>query len=234
MMIKLHTFEIISTAVKQIKILSAERGFPLHAALYSNWGVGKTVACKQVKEAIQDVFYFKFPARQVEPAGLIKEILLALGIGPTRGYLNNYDLLIKVLSARGITQPILLIDEAQLLFARPSIMSFFKDLSEDPEIGFSYVFIGDERLGNALRAEGHSLIKRIKVKVQIPVITKGTIEKLSQFHGVDVQDTAFEIAKKLGATTMDVDFALFLAKKAGKTTLNSKEFKAFILSAKRG
>jgi len=183
---------------------------------------------------MQDVFYFKFPARQVEPTGLIKEILLSLGIGPTRGYLNNYDLLIKVLSARGITQPVLLIDEAQLLFARPSIMSFFKDLSEDPEIGFSYVFIGDERLGNAVKTEGHSLIKRIRVKVQIPTITKETIQRLSQFHGIKLEEDAFEISKKTGATTMDVDFALFLAKKAGKEKLNNKEFKAFILSAKRG
>lgn len=233
-MLKLHTFDIIGTMVKQVKGLSAERGFPLHAAAWASWGVGKTIACRQIIEAIPDVYYLKFQTRQIEPAGMIKDILLALGVGPTRGYLNNYDLLVKVLSARGITQPILIIDEAQLLFTKPALLSFLKDLSEDPEVGFSYIFLGDENLSRLISNEGHSIIKRIRIRVEIPQITKQTIQKLSEFHNVELPEDSMKVAKSIGATTMDVDFALFLARKAKKESLTVKEFETYIKAAKRG
>jgi len=233
-MLKLHTYDIIGSMVKQVKNLSLERGFSLHAAAWASWGVGKTIACRQLIEAISDIYYLKFQTRQIEPSGMIKDILLSLGVGPTRGYLNNYDLLIKVLSARGITQPILIIDEAQLLFTKPALLSFLKDLSEDPAVGFSYIFLGDENLSRLIANEGHSIIKRIRIRVEIPAITDKTIQKLSDFHQVELPEGSFNIAKKLGATTMDIDFALFLAKKAKKETLTAKELQAFIKAAKRG
>ena len=233
-MLKLHTYEIIGTMIKQVKELSAERGFPLHAAAWASWGTGKTIACRQLIKALPDVYYLKFQTRQIEPAGMIKDVLISLGVGPTRGYLNNYDLLIKVLSARGITQPILIIDEAQLLFTKPALLSFFKDLSEDPEVGFSYVFLGDENLQRLITNEGHSIIKRIRVRTEIPKITAQTVQKLSDYHQVEIPENSLNIAQQIGATTMDVDFALYLARKAKKETLTAKEFEAFIKAAKRG
>ena len=233
-MLKLHAYEIISSAVSQVKALSQERGFPLHGALWADWGVGKTVACRQIVKDFPDVFYLKFPNRPVEPSNLIKEVLLAIGVGPTRGYLQNYDMLVKVLSARRLINPVLLIDEAQFLLSKPTAMSFFKDLSEDPEVGFSYIFLGDTSMENALRAQGHSIIKRIRLKLPIPPISESTIYKLAQFHGISLNGKAYEVAKKVGAVTMDVDFALYLAKKAGKKELSDKEFKEFLILAKRG
>jgi len=234
MSLKLHTYEIISSAVRQVKSLSQERGFPLHGALWAKWGVGKTKACRQVIKDFPDVFYLKFPNRPVEPSNLIKEVLLAAGVGPTRGYLQNYDLLKKVLSARGLINPVLLLDEAQFLFSKPSALSFFKDLSEDPDVGFSYVFLGDPDLETLLKAQGHSLIKRVRLKLPIPPITQETIKKLSEFHGISLNGNAYPVAKSLGAVTMDADFALYLAKRAGKNELSDKEFKDFLIIAMRG
>lgn len=233
-MLKLHTYEVISGAVRQVKALSHERGFPLHGALWADWGVGKTVACKQVVKDHPDVFYLKFPNRPVEPSNLIKEVLLALGVGPTRGYLQNYDLLTKVLSARGLINPLFIIDEAQFLFSKPTAMSFFKDLSEDPEVGFSYIFLGDSSMETVLKTQGHSIIKRIRLKLPIPPVDEKSIYKLSEFHGVSLNGKAYEIARNLGAVTMDVDFALYLAKKAKRKELSDKEFEEFLLLAKRG
>jgi hypothetical protein len=233
-MLKLHTYDIIRSAVLQVKALSQERGFPLHGALWADWGVGKTVACKQVVRDFSDVFYLRFPNRSVDSANLVKLVLLSLGVGPTRGFLQNYDILTKVLSARGLLNPVLLIDEAQFLLSKPSAMSFFKDLSEDPDVGFSYIFLGDTSLENLLNAEGHSLIKRIRLRSRIPSISEETINKLARFHGVSLNGKAYEIAVSTGATTMDVDFALYLAKKASKEKLTDKEFKEFLIIAKRG
>ena len=233
-MLKLHTYDIIKTATLQVKELSQERGFPLHAGLYASWGVGKTIACKQIIKEAYDVFYFKFPPRHLEPAGAIKELLTSMGVGATRGYLNNYDFLIKFLQARGITKPVLIIDEAQLLFTQPKLLSFFKDLSEDIEINFSYVFLGDEKLKDLLKRDFHSIIKRIKIKLEIPQITKETIQKLADFHQITLPEEAFNIALSMNATTMDIDFALYLAKKANLTELDEKKFKAFIKKSKTG
>ena len=233
---KLHTYKIIASAVMQVKELSKERGFPLHAALWASWGTGKTVASKQVIEDIPDVFYLKFPARQLEPAQLIKEILLSIGVGPVRGYLNNYKLMERVFTSRGIMQPVLIVDEAQLLFTQPKLLSFLKDLSEDIKIGFSYVFVGDENLKIHISAEGHSLIKRIRVKVGIPPIEKDSIEKLSNFHNIKIPnvDKSYLILQSLNATTMDLDFALYIAKKSGMKELDEKKLRAFIKTAKKG
>lgn len=230
-MLKLHTYDIIASAVMAVKNFSREQGFPVHGAVYSNWGAGKTVACKQVKQSIPDVFYLKAPVRNIEPSGLLREILLCLGIGAGRGYANNYDLLTRVLSAKGIVQPVLLIDEAQILFTKPTLLSFLKDLSEDPEIGFVYVFIGDDRLKTLVKTGRHSIVKRIRVKKEIPSITQETVEKLIQYHELEADEDIFETAKEFKASTIDVDFALYLAKKADIKQLNKKLFKAFLKKA---
>ena len=230
-MLKLHTYDIIASAVMAVKNFSREQGFPVHGAVYSNWGAGKTVACKQVKQSIPDTFYLKAPVRNIEPSGLLREILISLGVGAGRGYANNYDLLTRVLSAKGIVQPVLLIDEAQILFTKPSLLSFLKDLSEDPEIGFVYVFIGDDRLKTLVKTGRHSIVKRIRVKKEIPSITKETVEKLIQYHGLQAKDDIFDTAKEFKASTIDVDFALYLAKKADIKQLDKKLFKAFLKKA---
>lgn len=229
-MLKLHTYTYIENAIKSIKQLTKERGYPIHAALYASWGTGKTIAAKQIKDLDTDTYYLKFPSRQTEPASLIKDILLSLGVGPTKGYLNNYDLLVKVLSTRGIINPVLVIDEAQIAFTKPNILSFLKDLSEDTDIGFCYVFLGDESLERMVSAEGHSIHKRIKVKAKIPPITEDTINKLTTHYGIKLT----EQANLSGITTIDLDFALYLAKKSRKTELTAKELDQFVKAAKRG
>lgn len=231
---KLHTYEIIKSAVLQVKSLTRERSFPLHAVLTSEWGVGKTVASLQVEEEFPDVFYLKFPNHSVDHSNLIKIVLLSMGVGPTRGYFQNYELLTRVMTARGLINPVLLIDEAQYLFSKPTALSFFKDLSEDPKVGFSYVFVADSSAQNVLEAEGHSLIKRIKVRMNIPPLTEKTVYKLAEYHGITLNGKAYEVALSTRATTMDVDYALFLARKAGKKELSDKEFKSFLFAAKRG
>jgi len=230
-MLKLHAYEIIASAVMAVKNFSKEQGFPVHGAVYSQWGAGKTVACKQVKQSIPDVFYLKTPARSVEPSGLLREILISLNIGAGRGYANNYELLTRVLSAKGIIQPVLLIDEAQILFTKSNLLSFLKDLSEDPDVGFVYVFIGDDRLETLVKTGRHSIAKRIRVKKEIPNITQETVEKLINYHQLEAQDNLFETALEFRASTIDVDFALYLAKKANVKQLDKKLFKAFLKKA---
>ena len=230
-MIKLHAYEIINSAATAVKNFSKEQGFPVHGAVYSHWGAGKTVACKQVKQSMRDVFYLKAPVRNIEPSGLLREILVSLQVGAGRGYANNYELLTRVLSAKGIVQPVLLIDEAQMLFTKPTLLSFLKDLSEDPEIGFVYVFIGDDRLKTIVNTGRHSIVKRIRVKKEIPSITKDTIEKLADYHHLKLEEDIFQTVNDFKATTIDVDFALYLAKKAKVESINKKVFKAFLKKA---
>lgn len=230
-MLKLHAYEIIASAVTAVKNFSKEQGFPVHGAVYSHWGAGKTIACKQVKQSIPDTFYLKAPVRNIEPSGLLREILISLRVGPGRGYAINYEYLTTALATKGIVQPVLLIDEAQMLFTKPTLLSFLKDLSEDPEIGFVYVFIGDDRLKTIISTGRHSIAKRIRVKKEIPSITKETIEKLADYHHLKLEEDIFQTVNDFKASTIDVDFALYLAKKAKTESLNKKLFKAFLKKA---
>ena len=231
--VRTHVYYLTFTVVMQARKVSGERGFPIHGAIIGEWGSGKTIASKQVAQELRDVFYLKFRDRNIEPDVFIKDVMLAMGIGPTRGFLQNYNLLLNVLSAKGIAMPTLIIDDAQYLFLKKNLLSFLKDISE--EMNFVYVFVGDYSLKKLIG--GHALDKRIKLIMEIPAMDKRTIEELIRFHSVSIPisiDEIFEITKELHSNTLELDYALYLMKKAQKQGQNitKEDFRKFLLSAK--
>ena len=232
--IKTHAYEIISLAVDAVINNSIERGFPVHGAVYSEWGVGKTIACRQVAQEKHQAFYVKVAGDGTLTAPrLLKDMLYAMGIGPMRSFQDNLKLLERVITAKGLLTPVFILDEFQTVASKPTILSFLKDLSENPQISACYLFVGDESLEGYLKGS-HSLYERVKIKRRIPKMTKETALKLAKRYEIKLPDGFMEVINSLGSTTLDVDFALYLAKKAQINELDKKTFKALLLKVKEG
>ena len=233
-MIKTHAYEIISLVVKAVISNSLERKFPVHGAVMADWGVGKTTACKQIAKETPQVFYVKVPGDgSLTASRLLKEFLYAMGVGPFRGFQDNLKLLERVIASKGLITPVFILDEFQTVAKTNSILSFLKDLSENPNVSACYVFVGDHTLEGFLKGT-HSIYERVKIKRRIPRMTEKTAKMLAERYEIELPEGFMETINTLNATTLDLDFALYLAKKAQITHLDPKTFKALLLKVKEG
>ena len=232
--IKTHAYEIISLAVDAVINNSLERNFPVHGAIFADWGVGKTIASRQVAKEKPQVFYVKVAGDgSLTAPRLLKDFLYAMGIGPMRNFLDNLKLLERVIASKGLLTPVFILDEFQTVASKPTILSFLKDLSENPHVSACYLFVGDESLEGYLKGS-HSLYERVKIKRRIPKMTEKTVKALAQRYEIELPKNFMEVINSLGATTLDVDFALYLAKKAQINRLDKKTLKALLLKVKEG
>jgi len=171
-MVKTEAYTKILNLCK-ILLKHKKDGKIIHGAIYGPWGSGKTVAGKQVAKELLPVFYLKVPEGNLTKTRLIKLFSLAMGAGSMRSYDMTLDLIKGHIEQEGI-YPLFLLDEAQRLFRHRWILDELKDYSEDPDLRFSYLFLGDNTLGSHLKQERlHSLIKRIVYREE----TKGEVDR---------------------------------------------------------
>jgi DNA transposition AAA+ family ATPase len=233
--LKTHVYDIIAKVVKAVITNSKERGFPVHGAVWAEYGAGKTYAAKQIAAELPEVFYVKIPGdEEVTANRLLRDMLRAMGIGPTRGFQNNLALLERVIIVKGLTSPVFILDEAQRIMGRTRLLNFLKDLSEEPTIGTCYVFLGDPTL-KAKLAAGHSIFERVKIRTGVPKISPETVERLMTHYNLEGDAAAvYQICRELTASTLDVDFAFYLFAKQGLNLVEPKAFKVLLQKVKGG
>ena len=122
------------------------------------------------------------------------------------------DLLKGHIEQEGI-YPLFILDEAQRLFRHRWILDELKDYSEDPDLRFSYLFLGDNTLGSYLKQERfHSLIKRIVYREETKgEVNKETVESLMKEYNLKGNpDVVVKIAKREKWKLLELDTALYL------------------------
>ena len=222
---KLHTYYIMEEIIKAIKVNTLERGIPIHGLLYADSGVGKTFALHQILESLQGVYAFVLEdRREYSPYYLLSRILEeAFSISAQGRQIALEKTLQAYLDRMGELAPVLIIDEGQFAFRHPSVLNFFKYLSEHPRIGFSYLFLVNEHV-----SLNHPLGERIRIRKEIPPMTEETAKVLSKHHEVELEEKAIKIALERNVRTLELDLLLYTAKKAGINRLDAKTFKALL------
>ncbi len=184
----------------------------IHGAIHGPWGSGKTVAGKQVAKELLPVFYVKVPEGNLTKTRLIKLFSLAMGAGSMRSYDMTMDLLKGHIEQEGI-YPLFILDEAQRLFRHRWILDELKDYSEDPDLRFSYLFLGDNTLNSYLKQERfHSLIKRIIYREETKgEVDKETIQNLMKEYSLKGNPEAIvKVARREKWKLLELDTALYL------------------------
>jgi hypothetical protein len=106
-------------------------------------------------------------------------------------------------------KPILILDEAQRILRKQHILNELKDLSEDEELSFSYLFLGDQTTPKLLASHDHSLFKRFAIKKELQPLTQETIAFLIKEYRTQADPVQiFNFAKERGWTTLDTAICL--------------------------
>jgi Cdc6-like AAA superfamily ATPase len=185
-----------------------EHAMPLHAIVWGKWGTGKTVSAQKISKREPDVFYVKAPDGEITRGRLYRLIGFSLGCGARSTYEATMDLIKHHILYYNI-KPIFLFDEAQRLLRKTHILNELKDLSEDEELSFSYLFLGDQTTPKLLASHDHSLFKRFAIKKELQPITQETISHLIKEYRIQADPTPiFHYAKERGWTTLDVAICL--------------------------
>ena len=185
-----------------------EHAMPLHAIVWSKWGTGKTVSAQKISKREPDVFYVKAPDGEITRGRLYRLIGFSLGCGARSTYEATMDLIKHHILYYNI-KPIFLFDEAQRLLRKTHILNELKDLSEDEELSFSYLFLGDQTTPKLLASHDHSLFKRFAIRKELQPITQETISHLIKEYRIQADPTPiFHYAKERGWTTLDVAICL--------------------------
>lgn len=221
-MVKTEALQAIESLVKTL-LLAKKRGKIVHGAVSGPWGAGKSYAIRILTRKYP-IFYLKVPRENVSRTRLLRLIGFSLGAGAGGTYDFTLDLIRGHLQQENIS-PLIAIDEAQRLFAMKALLDELKDLSEDPDLGFSYLFLGDHTLRSYLSAkEYHSLVKRILYKVELTgEIEEETIGELLREYNIagDPKELA-KIVKKRKWKILDLDNVLFLSSLKGVRELDEE------------
>jgi hypothetical protein len=106
-------------------------------------------------------------------------------------------------------KPILILDEAQRILRKQHILNELKDLSEDEELSFTYLFLGDQTTPKLLASYDHSLFKRFAIKKELQPLTQETITFLIKEYRIQADPVQiFNFAKERGWTTLDTAICL--------------------------
>lgn len=215
----MHVEEILKQSIQTIKNLSNIVNSPIHAAIWSKWGTGKTFSSLKISRESDSVFYVKIPDGDIKVGRLYKLIASSLGCGIRFTYEGTLELIkYHVLSKR--LNPVFILDEAQRILKKEHILNELKDLSEIPELAFSYIFLGDLTLPKMIKIFPHSIHERILVKKEIPPIEQSSLEQITKDIEVDIDELS-NIAKLKGWTTLHCNY-LASAAKFTKTPLTGK------------
>jgi len=203
-----HVENILTAVISTLRKLRMEHAMPLHAIVWSKWGTGKTVSAQKISKREPDVFYVKAPDGEITRGRLYRLIGFSLGCGARSTYESTLDLIKHHLLYYNL-RPILIIDEAQRLLRKTLILNELKDLSEDEELGFSYLFLGDQTTPKLLASHDHSLFKRFAIKKELQPLTQETISHLIKEYHIHADPVQiFNFAKERGWTTLDIAICL--------------------------
>jgi len=203
-----HVEQTIIAVVQALRKLRTEQAMPLHGIVWGKWGTGKTVSAQRISKRESDVFYVKAPDGEITRGRLYRLLGFALGCGARNTYEATLDLIKHHLLYYNI-RPILIFDEAQRLLRKTHILNELKDLSEDEELGFTYLFLGDQTTPKLLASHDHSLFKRFAIKKELQPLTQETISHLIKEYRIQADPVQiFNFAKEKGWTTLDIAICL--------------------------
>ena len=203
-----HTEQVLIATIQALRRLRAEQAVPLHALIWGKWGVGKTVATQKISKLESDVFYVKFPDGELSKSQFYRLIGFAIGCRARKNYESTLDLLRHHVLFYNI-KPILIIDEAQRIIKKQHILNELKDLAEDQDLLFSYIFLGDQSVPKLIASYDHSLFRRIVIRKELQPLEQSTIEFLAKEYQIQVDPVQmFRFAQQRGWTTLDVAICL--------------------------
>ena len=203
-----HAEQALNATLQALRKLRTEQAMPLHGIVWGKWGTGKTVSAQKIAKKESDVFYVKAPDGEITRGRLYRLIGFSLGCGARNTYESTSDLIKHHLLYYNL-RPILIFDEAQRLLRKQHILNELKDLSEDEELAFSYLFLGDQITPKLLASYDHSLFKRFAIKKELQPLTQETITFLVKEYRMQVDPSPiFHFAKERGWTTLDVAICL--------------------------
>ena len=185
----------------------------IHGALIGLKGEGKTRAAKEVANGLPPVFYVKIPEGDITKTRLIKLFSLAIGAGSMRSYDMTLDL-VKGHIEQEALYPLFILDEAQRLFKLPRwVFSELKDWSEDPDLRFTYLFLGDGDLKSYFKKANHySILKRVIYREELNgEISKELVESLMKEYSLKGNpQIVVKIAKREKWKLLELDTTLYL------------------------
>ncbi|ADO45300.1 conserved hypothetical protein [Hydrogenobacter thermophilus TK-6] len=203
-----HAEQVLTATLQALRRLRAEQTMPLHAIVWGKWGTGKTVSAQKIAKKEQDVFYVKAPDGEITRGRLYRLIGFSLGCGARSTYEATLDLIKHHILYYNL-KPIIIFDEAQRLLRKQHILNELKDLSEDEELSFSYLFLGDQTTPKLLASHDHSLFKRFAIKKELQPLTQETIAFLIKEYRIQTDPAPiFHFAKERGWTTLDTAICL--------------------------
>jgi len=203
-----HVEQILTATIQTLRRLRAEQAMPLHGIVWGKWGTGKTVSAQKIAKKEPDVFYVKAPDGEITRGRLYRLIGFSLGCGARSTYEATMDLIKHHILYYNI-KPIIIFDEAQRFLRKTHILNELKDLSEDEELNFSYLFLGDQSTPKLLASHDHSLFKRFAIKKELQPLTQETIAFLIKEYRIQADPVQiFNFAKERGWTTLDTALCL--------------------------
>jgi len=203
-----HAEQVLTATLQALRKLRTEQAMPLHGIVWGKWGTGKTVSAQKIAKKESDVFYVKAPDGEITRGRLYRLIGFSLGCGARNTYESTLDLIKHHLLYYNL-KPILVFDEAQRLLRKQHILNELKDLSEDEELGFTYLFLGDQTTPKLLASHDHSLFKRFAIKKELQPLTQETISHLIKEYRIQADPVQiFNFAKEKGWTTLDTAICL--------------------------
>jgi len=203
-----HAEQVLTAALQALRKLRTEQAMPLHGIVWGKWGTGKTVSAQKIAKREPDVFYVKAPDGEITRGRLYRLIGFSLGCGARNTYESTLDLIKHHLLYYNL-RPILIFDEAQRLLRKQHILNELKDLSEDEELSFSYLFLGDQTTPKLLASHDHSLFKRFAIRKELQPINEETISHLIKEYKIQADPAPiFHFAQQKGWTTLDVAICL--------------------------
>lgn len=203
-----HAEQILHTTIQALRKLRTEQTMPLHAIIWGKWGTGKTVSAQRISKRESDVFYIKAPDGEITRGRLYRLLGFALGCGARNTYEATLDLIKHHILYYNL-KPIIILDEAQRLLRKTHILNELKDISEDEELSFSYLFLGDQTTPKLLASHDHSLFKRFAIKKELQPLTQETISHLVKEYRIQADPVQiFNFAKEKGWTTLDTAICL--------------------------
>jgi len=203
-----HVEQVLTTIIQALRRLRAEQTMPLHAIVWGKWGAGKTVSAQRIAKQESDAFYVKAPDGEITRGRLYRLIGFSLGCGARSTYEATLDLIKHHILYYAI-RPIIIFDEAQRLLRKTHILNELKDLSEDEELSFSYLFLGDQTTPKLLASHDHSLFRRFAIKKELQPLTQETIAYLTKEYRIQADPApVFHFAQQKGWTTLDVAIVL--------------------------
>jgi Cdc6-like AAA superfamily ATPase len=208
-----HVEKIITDTILALKKVREEQSMPMHAVIWGQWGTGKTVASKKISSISKEAFYIKIPDGEITRGKLYRLIGYSLGCGARHTYEGTLDIIKHHIIYKNI-KPIFILDEAQRLLKKQHLLNELKDFSEDEDLAFSYIFLGDQTIPKIIASYPHSIHKRLVIKKELQPITEDTVKTLINQMGIHTDPkTICTYAKNKGWTTIDVAVVLQASKK---------------------